>query len=292
MLLSCALLAGVAALGRYAALAGLSPFQVVFLRLVFAALALMPALAWRGPAMLRTDHLRTYVVRVVLGLIGMTCWFGALAILPVGEITAISFLTPLFATLGAALFLGEIVRWRRWTSTLIGFAGALIILRPGMVEIGPGTWLAIAAALAMAAASLFIKRLSDRDDPGKVVLISLLMQTPLAAIPALFVWQWPDAGLWAVCAAMGALAMLGHLCLTRAFSFADASLVMSVDFARLPFAVLYGFVLFSELIDLWTWIGAGVIFAASAYNAHRERRLRRAARRMGANPSSKEMSCR
>ncbi len=276
MLISCALLAGVAALGRYAALAGVSPLQVVFLRLLFGLIALSPVLAWRGPGMLRTSNLRLYAARVVLGLIGMTTWFLALALLPVGEVTAIGFLTPLFSILGAALFLGEIVRWRRWSATLIGFAGALIILRPGLAEVGPGVWLALIAAICMAAASLMIKRLSDRDDPDKVVLISVLMQTPIALIPALFVWQWPDPYLWAVFATMGALGMLGHITLARAFAAADASLVMSVDFARLPFAVLFGFALFGELIDIWTWIGAGVIFAASLYNAHREGGLRRA----------------
>ena len=282
MLLSCALLSGVAAMGRYAVLAGVPPFQVVFLRLLFAAVALSPVLVWRGTGMLRTSHLPLYALRVAFGLIGMTTWFFALSRLPVGEVTAIGFLTPLFSTIGAALLLGEIVRWRRWTATLIGFAGALIILRPGLGEVGPGTWLALIAALTMAATSLMIKRLSDRDDPDKIVLISVLMQTPIALIPALFVWQWLDPHLWAICAAMGGLGMLGHITLARAFAAADASVVMSVDFARLPFAVLFGFALFGEYIDLWTWIGAGVIFAASLYNAHREGKLRRATPRITA----------
>jgi drug/metabolite transporter (DMT)-like permease len=279
MLLSCALLSGVAAMGRYAALAGIDPLQVVFLRLLFAVIALSPVLMWRGPSMLRTDHLRIYAVRIVLGLIGMTTWFMALKLLPVGEVTAIGFLTPLFATMGAALFLGEIVGWRRWTSTLVGFGGAVIMLRPGFAEVGTGTLLALVAALAMAAASLMIKRLSDRDDPDKVVLISVCLQTPIALIPALFVWQSLDPGLWLLFAAMGLVGMLGHITLTRAFACADASLVMSIDFAKLPFAVLFGFALFAELIDAWTWAGAAVIFAASAYNARREHRLRRAAAR-------------
>lgn len=274
MLLSCALLAGVAALGRQAALAGVPPLQIVFLRLVFAVVALLPVLAWRGTEMLRTDHLKIYLVRVVLGLIGMTAWFLALAVMPVGEVTAISFLTPLFSTVGAALLLGEVVRWRRWTATLIGFCGALIILRPGLADLGPGAWLAVTAALAMAAASLMIKRLSDRDDPDKVVLISVLLQTPVALVPALFVWTWPAPWLWALFAGMGLLAMLGHVTLARAFAAADASLVMSVDFARLPFAVALGFVLFGELIDFWTWVGAAVIFGASLYNARRARQSR------------------
>ena len=119
MLISCAQLAGVAALGRYAAPAGMSPLKVVFLRLLFGLIALSPVLAWRDPEMLRTSSLRLYAVRVVLGLIGMTTWFLALALPPVGEVTAIGFLTPLFSILGAAQFLGEIVRWRRWSATKI-----------------------------------------------------------------------------------------------------------------------------------------------------------------------------
>ena len=271
MLVSCALLAGVAAIGRYVSLAGVPTFQVVFLRLVFAIVALSPVLLWRGPEMLRTRHLPLYALRAAVGLVGMTLWFAALAFIPVGEVTAIGFLTPLFGTVGAALVLGETVRWRRWSATLIGLAGALIILRPGAAEVGTGTLLALGAAAAMAAASLLIKTLSGRDDPDKVVLISVLIQTPIAAIPAMLVWEWFPPYLWGVFAAMGLVGMLGHITLTRAFRAADASLVMSVEFARLPFAVVFGFMLFGEIIDLWTWAGAAVIFAASLYTARRER---------------------
>ncbi len=271
MLLSCALLAGVAALGRLIALEGVPTFQIVFLRLLFAALALSPLLFWRGREFLQTEHLKIYGFRVVIGLIGMTLWFAALASISVGEVTAIGFLAPIFGTVGAALLLGEIVRWRRWTATIVGFLGALIILRPGVAEVSIGTWLAVGAALGMAMASLLIKSLTSRDDPDKVVMISVCLQTPLALIPAVLVWEWFDAWLWVAFAGLGVLGMLGHITLTRAFRAADASLIMSLEFARLPFAVAFGFALFGELIDLWTWIGAGVIFAASVYTAQRER---------------------
>ena len=275
MLLSCALLALVAAIGRYVALSGLPTAQTVFLRLLFALLAMSPILIVRGREMYRTDHLKLYAVRVVIGLIGMVTWFAALAHIPVGEVTAIGFLAPLFGTVGAALILGEIVRWRRWLSTLVGFAGALIILRPGMQEIGPGIWYALIAALGMAAAGLFIKTLADRDDPDKVVLISVSMQTPIMGVAALTVWVWPEPEIWLACVGLGVMGMLGHITLTRAYAAADASLIMSLEFARLPFAVAFGFLLFGELIDHWTWVGAGVIFAASMYNAHRERQARK-----------------
>lgn len=273
MMVSCALLAGTAVLGRYISLAGVPTFQIVFLRIVFAIVAFAPLIAWRGPEIFRTRHIRLYATRVVIGLVGMTLWFGALAYITVGEITAIGFLAPIIGTVGAALLLGETVRWRRWTATLVGFAGALIILRPGAQSLEIGPMLALGAAVGMAISALLIKTLTGRDDPDKVVLISLSMQAPLALIPALFVWQSFDPFLWLVFGALGLVGMLGHITLTRAFRAADASLIMSLEFARLPYAVLFGYLLFGELIDLWTWIGAGVIFAAALYTARRQRQL-------------------
>lgn len=276
MVLSCALLSAVAVLGRYASLAGVAVFQIVLLRLVFAALAMTPMMAMRGPGMLRTPHIRLYFVRVIIGFVGMTTWFAALAYAPVGEVQAIGFLMPLFATMGAGLLLGETVGWRRWTAIMVGFAGAMVILRPGVAEASLGTWLAVGAAVAMAASTLFIKQLADRDHPDTVVLITTLMQSVVALGPGLWVWEPLTLELWGVFLAIGALGMLGHICMARAFRAADASIVIGVDFARLPFSVAFAWALFGELVDLWTWVGAGIIFGAAFYTARREQKLRRA----------------
>lgn len=272
MLVSCALLAGVAALGRYAALSGLPPPQIVFLRVFFGLMAMMPLLFIRGPDLMRTKQINVYIVRVLISMVAMSTWFAALAYITVGEMTAISFLTPILATMGAAFFLREVVNVHRWAATLTGLVGALVILRPGVVEMGVGPWLALASALAAAGSTLFIKRLTNLDDPDRVVFLTTLMQTPLALIPALFVWTWPSSDVWLCTMGMGLLGALGHVCMSRAFASGDASLVMGMDFSRLPFAVLYGFLLFGELIDFWTWAGAGIIFLASLYGAHHARK--------------------
>ena len=149
MIVSCVLLAGLATLGRYLTTAGVPPLQVVFLRVLFAFLALSPLLLTRGPELVQTTQWKLYLVRAVSSTIAMTTWFTALSLISVGEVTAISFLAPLFATVGAALFLGEIVRARRWTATVIGFLGAMVILRPGIVELNLGSWLAVASAIVM-----------------------------------------------------------------------------------------------------------------------------------------------
>ncbi len=277
MLVSCALIAGVAALGRYATTAGVPPMQVVFLRLLFALITMLPLLAWRGRDMVRTEQWNTYVVRVLIGLFAMTTWFTGLSMIPVGEVTAISFLAPLFATIFAALLLGEKIRIRRWAATLIGFGGALVILRPGVVETSLGTWLIVISATAMGLSTTFIKRLTNADDPDKVVFIATLLMTPLMLLPALYVWQWPRAEVWPFLLLLGPVATFGHVALARAFAATEASVVMGLDFARLPFAVLYGFLAFNEIIDIWTWIGAAIIFASSIYIARREAQLKKQA---------------
>lgn len=275
MIVSCALLAVLATLGRYLATQGVPPFEIVFLRVLFALLTLAPLLLVRGQSFARTGQWRVYAQRAVLGSIAMLTWFSALALISVGEVTAISFLAPLFATVCAALFLGETVRIRRWAATIIGFLGALVILRPGYVEMSLGSWIAVAAALAMGGSTIFIKRLTGGDDPDKVVFLSSLLQTPLTFIPALLVWQWPEPGLWPWLLAMGPIATIGHVTLTRAFAAAEASFTMTFDFARLPFAVLFGYAVFGETIDLWTWVGAAIIFAASLFIVHREAQLKK-----------------
>ncbi len=274
MLLSCALIAGVATLARYVTTAGVPPLQAAFLRVVFALITMLPLLYWRGLNFARTEQLKTYTIRVGIGVCAMLSWFVALSLVPVGEVTAISFLAPLFATIFAAVLLKEVIRIRRWMATLIGFAGALVILRPGLAEISLGVWLVMFSAIAMGLSTTFIKRLTNADDPDKVVFITTIMMTPVTLLPALYVWQWPALEVWPWLIALGPLATLGHVALARAFAATEASIVMGVDFARLPFAVLYGFLVFGETIDFWTWIGAAIIFASSVYIARREARLK------------------
>ncbi len=274
MLVSCCLLAVLAGVGRYLALQGVHPFQIVFLRIFFAFLTLLPLLAWRGPSFVRTRHIKLYGVRVCIGLIAMTTWFSALAHLPIGDVTAISFLAPLVATAGAALILRETVRLRRWTATIVGFLGRLVVLQPGSVPLGTGTWLALASAAAMGFSVLIIKTLAGAEDPDKVVFISNALMTPLALIPALFVWSWPEPWLWPALLCLGPLATLGHVTLTRAFAAADASFVVTFEFARLPVAVFVGYLMFGEVTGAWTWIGAAIIFSSAVYIVHRERRLK------------------
>lgn len=273
MIGSCAFLAGLSALGRHLSQIGVDPLQIVCCRVAFAWMCMLPWMMKRGVGKVRTTQLKLYLLRSVVSMCAMTTWFIALSMAPIGELTALSFLAPLFTTIGAALVLGEVVRLRRWTATIIGFCGALIIVRPGMAEIGLGSWFAIASTVFMGSASLIIKTLTRGDDPATVVFFSNLIMIPLALIPALFVWTWPSLQVWLLLLATGPIATLGQIMLTKAFSLTDASIVAAVDFFRLPFAVLIGWFAFGELSDIWTWVGALVIFSSSLYIVRREQAL-------------------
>ncbi len=253
----------------------MDPLQIAFFRNFFAVIFMLPWLLRAGAEGLKTDRLGLHIWRAALGLAAMTCWFYSLSLLPLAEAVALNFTVPLFATVGAALVLGEIVRARRWSATIVGFLGVLIIVRPGFAEV---TWpmaLPILAAAVMAAATLVVKSLSETDSPAAIVLYMNLILTPLSLIPALFVWVWPSWSALGLLALLGGLAAAAHLCLTRSYTKADASAVMPFDYTRLPFVAALGFLLFGEVPDLWTWAGGAVIAAAAIYIAHREARVAR-----------------
>jgi len=272
--ISMALFGALAAFARGAMNAGLHPFEVVFLRNLLATLMLSPLLLWRGASLLRSSQLSLYGLRVLVSLLSMQAWFYALALIPIGEVTAISFLAPVFGTLGAILLLGERVRLRRWTAIMVGFLGAMVILRPGMAPLGIGQLCAVFNAMSIGIVAVMIKQLTTVDDPDKIVFLTNLLLTPMSLVPALFVWVWPPLAAWPLVLGMGLCAMLGHVALVRGYAATDASLAMTFEFSRLPFVVLLGYLAFAETIDTWTWIGAFVIFAAAIYITRRESLLR------------------
>lgn len=250
------------------------PLEIVFFRNVFGLMALLPWFWSNGMDALKTTRFGMYFGRSIVGTFTMCFWFVGVSLVPLAEATALSFTSPLFATILAIIFLGEVVRIRRWTAMIVGFAGAMIILRPVITTIEPGTVMVLLSAATMASASIFLKKLMATDTPAQAVAWAGILMVPMSFIPALFVWVWPSWQdiMWLV--ALGVTATMGHICFSRAFKLADVSAVLPFDFTRLPFAALVGYLAFSEIPDIWTWTGAAVIFASSIYISWRESRLK------------------
>jgi drug/metabolite transporter (DMT)-like permease len=268
-------LACIAAFARYATKQGLDPVQIFFFRNFFCVIWLLPLLAWRGTSLVTTTQPKRYGVRILFSYVSMMAMFQALELIPMAEVTAISFLSPIFGVMFAIFLLGEVVHARRWVALGVGFIGALIMLRPGVAELGVGQALALVSAMAIGIIGPLVKKLTEIDDPDRIVFITNLVMTPMSLVPALFVWQWPPAHLWLAMIGLGLAAVLGHMTLVRGYAVTDASLVMTYKFSRLPFAVIIGYFAFGEWIDLATWAGAAIIVAASVYISRREAQLKR-----------------
>jgi drug/metabolite transporter (DMT)-like permease len=278
MVLACACFSSMNGIVRHLG-QDLPSLVLVFFRCLFGLIALLPWLLKPGLASLRAARPSLHVVRVITGFIAMASWFYGLTLMPLAEATALSFTMPLFATVAAVIFLGEVMRARRWTATLIGFAGAMIILRPGFATISEATLYVLFAAVLMAVSQTIVKLLSRSEHPNATVFWLVFLMTPVSLVPALFVWQTPNTEQFAWLIVLGIVATLGHQSMARSLGATDATAVYPLDFTRLIFATLIGYFAFSELPDAWTWLGAAVIMASSIYIAHREAALRRAARR-------------
>lgn len=253
-------------------------FETVFFRNVFGLLALSPLFIRQGFTILRANRYGLLLIRGCMALVFQVTWFYVVTVVPVADAVALSFTAPLFTTVLAIIFLKEVVRLRRWTATLVGFAGAILILRPGFAELDPNLLIAILAAAGMAAAFIVIKILSRTEQPTTIVAYLNLFMVPAALIPALFVWQWPTPEQFMWLFLMGVCGTCAHLAMTKAFAIAETSVIMPFDFMRLPFTALIGYIAFSEVPDAWTWSGAAIIFSSTFYIAHREAQIERAAR--------------
>ncbi len=206
----------------------LHPFEVAFFRNLAGLAFMMPWLLRHGFTGMRTNRLWLYGWRSGLSLISMLCNFTSLVLLPFEQAVALSFTTPLFATIGARLILGEQVRVRRWTATLAGFFGVLVMLRPGLNHslgfalsgAGLGALLGVAAAMISAVVTLIVKDLSRTEPSDAIVTYMVLLLTPMSLIPALPFWQWPPLFTWPVIVGMGACGSFGHMCYIRAFAMA------------------------------------------------------------------------
>ncbi len=250
-------------------------FEIVFFRNFFGLIAMLPFLIRLGPGMLRTEKTGSLLLMSIWHLMGMICYFLAIAYLPLADVIALSFSKPLFVTLGASLILAEVVRARRFAAVLLGLLGVVIVLQPGVQVISPYAGVVLFGTLMGAATSLMIKRLTKRVAVPTIVWYQAMFATTLSLPFCLLNWHTPNHIEWLLLISIGVLGTLSWLTTTRALSLIDASAAAPFEFLRLPFAALIGYLLFLEVPGLSTWIGGGVIFGATFYIARREAKLAR-----------------
>ncbi len=219
-----------------------------------------------------------YGIRGLVHGLGVILWFFAMARIPIAEVTAIGYLAPIFITIGAALFLGETMRARRMLAVLAGFAGAMLVIRPGFAEVSIGELAQLAAAPLFATSYLIAKSLT-RTENSAVIVGVLTITSTLALTPfAIANWQTPSLHETLFLSLTAFFATSGHYALTRAFKAAPLTVTQPFAFLQLVWAALLGMAMFGEPLDPWVIAGGGVIVASVTYIAHREATAKRRAR--------------
>ncbi len=251
------------------------PFEIALFRTLIGLIFLMPLMVRAGRTVLHSNNHRLFALRGVFSSIFLMCFFPAIAMMEIADAQALNFTEPLFGALLAVLFLGEPARPGRIAALLVGFCGALIILRPGVVPVSTGAMLMVAAAFASGASNTINKHLTRTDRSTTIVFYHAIYMTPAILIASLFVWTWPTPSQFLTLTAIGALGLLCQISYSRSFAVADATVVLPFHFTRLPFAAVLGYVVFAELSDIWVWVGGAIIFSAIFYISRSESRAER-----------------
>jgi len=243
----------------------MNAFEVSFFR-AFGGFLIVIVLLWHtGFAQIRTQRIGLHLTRNVFHFGGQTLWFWGLSLLPLATVFALEFTIPFWTAAMAAIFLGERMNRGRVSAMVLGFAGILIILRPGADVFDPHALIVLVAAVGFSVSNVCTKPLSATDSPFAIIFYMNVIQMPLGLIAAAPNWVWP---VWADLPwlAMVGFAGLGaHFCMTRAFRLADATFVMPIDYLRLPLAVAIGYFIYSESIGWSLVLGAAIIFAGNIY---------------------------
>lgn len=253
--------------------AELSTFQILFFRsLIGLPLVALVALRYGGATQLRTRRLPLHLARNVAHFGGQYGWFYGLAFIPLAEVFAIEFTVPLWTALLAALLLRERLTRARLAAVALGVAGTLVILRPGVGLVHPAALAVLLAAFGYATAHTLTKKLVSTETPLAILFYMTLIQLPLGLIPSLPDWTLPSPEQWPWVLAVGVSALTAHYCMARALRLADATVVVPLDFLRLPLIALIGALFYGETVTWPLALGSALILAGIVVNLRAERR--------------------
>lgn len=246
---------------------------LMFFRAVFAT-AVLSAIVFglRGGRPARTARLPLHIVRNILHYGAQYCWFWALALIPMAQVISIEFTLPIWAAILAVLFLGERLGARRVAAVALGFLGVLVIVRPGLAATEFGQVVALAAALGFAATVTMTKALTRTDEPLTVIFYMFAIQIVIGAVPTILEWRTPQGAQWFWLALVATAGTFSHFCLTKAMSLADNTVILPMDFLRVPLTAVAGLALYGDPITPWLAGGAALILAGNLLNLAPRRR--------------------
>ena len=249
-------------------------YELMFYRSVIGVVIFMTygALSKGGFAQFRTQRIGLHFVRNMVHLVGQFGWFYALALIPLAQLFALEFTTPLWIAILAPFLLGERLTKTRLAAVALGFAGVLVVLRPGLETINLGSIVMLIGAMGFAGAMMMTKRLAPTEKPMTILFYMALMQTPVGLLLAFNTLHWPSpiTAMWLVLISI--LGYTAHFCIVRAMSLADAIVGAPTDFLRLPLIAVVGVVLYAEPLELWVLLGGALVLLGNYGNLMAERK--------------------
>ena len=242
-------------------------FQLMEMRSIIGFLMLYPLIhASGGLAAMRTTRLPQHVARNIIHYGAQLGWFFALTLIPIGQVVAIEFTMPIWTALLAATFLGERMTIWKIAAIVLGLIGVVVIVRPATSEINPGQLIALGAALGFGISVAMVKSLTRTEQPLAIMFWMLVVQSAAGFLPSLYVWTWPPAHVWVWVVLIAFCGTFSHYCMARAMLYADATVVIPMDFLRVPLTATAGWLLYSERLDLFTVLGAALILTGNLLN--------------------------
>jgi drug/metabolite transporter (DMT)-like permease len=245
----------------------LNVFQIMEVRSLLGLCMLYPLIRLSGGlAAMKTTRPLQHIGRNLVHYAAQLGWFFALTLIPLGEVVSIEFTMPIWTAILAASFLGERMTVGKISAIVLGLIGVVIIVRPAAGAINPGQLIALGAAVGFGVSVAMMKSLTRTEKTLAIIFWMLVIQSAAGFFPALYVWRWPSAYAWGWVVVIAFCGTFSHYCMARAMLYADATVVLPMDFLRVPLTAAVGWLIYSERLDAFTLLGAALILAGNLLN--------------------------
>ena len=248
----------------------LNPFIIAFYRCLFGVIIMLPFMIYNYPEAWKTHNIKLQFVRCAINVYSMISWFTAIGTLQLEKAAAIGFTTPLFTTILAIIFLGEVIRIQRITALIVGFIGILVVIRPGYIPFESGALWLLSAAITFSIVIIIVKKLTEKDSSLTTAFYQMAFMVPPTFLIALFFWESININQILLFIFVAIAGFITQFSFAQCLKMAETTFIMPIQFTKLIWLSLIGYFFFMEVPDIWTWIGASIIFSSILFIAYRE----------------------
>ena len=248
----------------------LNPFIIAFYRCLFGVIIMLPFMIYNYPEAWKTHNIKLQFVRSAINVYSMISWFTAIGTLQLEKAAAIGFTTPLFTTILAIIFLGEVIRIQRITALIVGFIGILVVIRPGYIPFESGAIWLLSAAITFSIVIIIVKKLTEKDSSLTTAFYQMAFMVPPTFFIALFFWESINISQFLLFIFVAIAGFITQFSFAQCLKMAETTFIMPIQFTKLIWLSLIGYFFFMEVPDIWTWIGASIIFSSILFIAYRE----------------------